>query len=307
VNALQSRDDIDLYITGSNAYFLSGDLATYLTGRQIEIKIHPLSFAEYYSAVGEDSALSARDAFDRYLLFGGLPYVTHLSDDHEIAHYLEGVFNTIIVKDILKRRPRMNTKAFEDTSSFLADNIGSISSIKRISDTLSTGGRNTSQGAVKEYVDAMLESFLLYKADRYDIKGKEYLRTLEKYYLGDLGYRYWLLGKTTGDVGRRIENLVYLELLRRFGHVFIGKQGGREVDFVTKDERGVWYYQVAQTVMAEETLRRELEPLQTIDDNYPKVLLTLDTVGTGDANGVQHLNLVDWLIADKGSGATEAL
>jgi predicted AAA+ superfamily ATPase len=316
VNALQERDDVDLYVTGSNAYFLSGDFATYLTGRQIELKVHPLSFAEYYPAISENpvnsggvsypvqypleyqAPVSKENVFDRYLQYGGLPYAAKLSDERDVAAYLEGVFSTILTKDILRRRPRMNVKAFEDTASFLVDNVGNISSVKKIADALSTGGKSASQGAVKEYIDALRETFLLYKVNRYDIKGKEYLRTREKYYLGDMGYRFWLLGKTAGDAGHRIENLVYLELLRRFNRVSIGKQGNKEVDFVTRDEWGLQYFQVAQTVMSKETFERELKPLHAIDDNYPKVLLTLDTVGTGDANGVQHMNLIDWLMLD---------
>ena len=316
VDALYARDDVDLYITGSNAYFLSGELATYLTGRYVEIRVFPFSFKEYYTALEElythaegaasssDSSLeftpeplpSKEEAFNRYLTRGGLPFAARLSNERDIIEYLEGVFNTIFVKDIAKRRPRMDMNALRATASFLADNIGNISSIKRISDGLTERNNKISQGAVGQYLSSLNEAYLLFMAGRFDLKGKEYLKTLEKYYLGDLGFRFWLLGKSAGDVGRRIENVVYLELLRIYDHVFVGKQEKQEVDFVASRGDKTHYYQVAQTVLDERVLKRELSPLQSIEDNYPKTLLTLDRIGTGDISGIKHKNLIDWLL-----------
>ncbi|MCL2025099.1 MAG: ATP-binding protein [Coriobacteriia bacterium] len=289
VNALHVRQDIDLYITGSNAYFLSGELATFLTGRYVEIMVFPYSFKEYSMAVEEAD-------FDRYLTYGGLPYAATLTGEQEVMDYLASVFGTIILEDIAKRRPKMDMNAFMATASFLADNVGNVSSIKRISDGLSEQGSRVSQGAVREYLEALIENFLLYKVQRFDLKGKEYLKTLEKYYLGDLGFRFWLLGKRAGDVGHRLENIVYLELRRRYSRVAIGKQETQEIDFVAMNERGPSYFQVSQTIADEKTLARELRSLQRLDDNYPKVLLTLDTVGIGNFEGVEHMNLIDWLL-----------
>jgi len=314
VNALHVREDVDLYITGSNAFFLSGELATFLTGRYIEIMVFPFSFKEYSAALSEadlktgglrfplrypvsfGGPLTCEQAFDRYLLYGGMPYAAFLESDQEVVDYLSGVFDTIIRKDISQRRPRMDMNAFISTASFLADNVGNISSIKRISDGLSEQGARISQGSVREYLEALIENFLLHKVHRFDLKGREYLKTLEKYYLGDMGLRLWLLGKRAGDLGHRLENIVYLELRRRYPRVAIGKQGTKEVDFVTSNENGLSYFQVSQTIMDESTLRRELDPLHGINDNYSKTLLTLDTIGLGDYEGVAHMNLIDWLL-----------
>lgn len=311
-DALFVRKDVDLYITGSNSYFLSGELATLLTGRYVEIKVQPLSFKEYFNAVNSDRggfdyphnyphgygrpAFSKEEAFNRYLTYGGLPYAALLFDERQLVEYLDGVFNTIFVTDILSRRPRMDMRAFKATTSFLADNIGNISSLKKIASGLAGTGSKVSEGAVREYVDALLECYLIYKARRFDLKGRAHLKTLEKYYLGDLGFRFWLLGKDAGDIGHRIENVVYLELLRKFLRVDIGKQGEKEIDFVASDKDGPHYFQVAQTVLDENTLKRELEPLQNIKDNYPKTLLSLDVVGTGDFSGIHHMNLLEWLL-----------
>ena len=299
VDGLFVRDDVDLYITGSNAFFLSGELATLLTGRYVELRMLPFSFAEYCDAVDTLFALEKQDReviLDRYLTYGGMPFTASLSDEQSINDYLGGVFNTIVLSDAVIRHPRMDMRSFLDTASFLADNIGNISSLKRISGALKASGRSASPTSVGEYVTTMLENYLLFKAMRFDIKGGDYLTTLEKYYLGDLGFRFWLLGKTQGDIGHRLENLVYLELLRRNNSVRVGKVGSSEVDFVTYDEGRREYYQVALTVLDEKTLERELLPLRAIDDNYPKTLLSLDRVGIGTYEGIVHSNVIDWLL-----------
>lgn len=295
VDALYVRGDVDLYITGSNAYYLSGELATLLTGRYVELTMFPLSFGEYYPAMS--SSFSVDQGFERYLNYGGLPYVASLTDERAIAEYLGGVFNTILVKDIAHRRPQMNMRAFEATAAFLADNIGNISSTNKISEKLSHQGTKIARGTVDEYIDALTENYLLFQAKRFDLRGKAYLERFEKHYLGDLGFRFWLLGKKAGDIGHRLENIVYLELRRRFDTVAIGKQGAKEVDFIAVNAEGTHYFQVAQTVLDEETLKRELAPLQDIKDNYKKTLLTLDTIGLGDFEGIEHANLINWLLA----------
>lgn len=294
VDALALRDDVDLYITGSNACMLSGELASLLTGRYVELRMLPLSFAEFRSAW--DARANSDDLFQRYMNYGGMPYTVRLDDEESISDYLGGVFSTIVVKDIAQRHPRMNMRSFSKTARFLADNVGNISSQTKISRGLAGDGEKVSVGAVGEYVDALLENYLVFKAERYDIKGREYLETLEKYYLGDLGFRFWLLGKTRQDVGRCLENIVYLELLRRFRRVSVGKVGEKEIDFVAVDQAGPHYFQVSQTVLDPATLDRELAALRAIGDDYPKTLLTLDRIGASDHNGIAQINVVDWLL-----------
>lgn len=294
IDGIALKDNVDLYITGSNADMLSGELATLITGRYVELQMHPFSFAEYKSAFNAN--VDNDTLFDRYLMYGGMPYTTKLTDDQSIADYLTGVFNTIVMADIARRHPKMNMMAFQRTTSFLADNVGNITSLSRISTGLKGAGSVASVGAVSEYVRALTENYLLYKAPRFNIKGREYLDTLEKYYLADMGFRFCMLGKQQGDVGHKIENIVYVELLRRYTNVSVGKIGQAEVDFVaTKDGIPV-YIQVSQSVMNEDVRKREFVPLQAIADNHPKVVLTLDKIGNGNYDGIQQINLIDWLL-----------
>ena len=274
VDGLAVRDDVDLYITGSNAFFLSGELATLLTGRYVELRMLPFSFAEYFSARGEKG--NPDDEFARYLTYGGMPFAATLDDAQTVADYLGGVFNTIILEDVAHRR---------------------------IASGLTAAGTRVSPSTVGAYLDALMENYLVFKASRYDLRGREYLETLEKYYLGDLGLRFWLLGKGQGDLGRRLENAVYLELLRRYRTVSVGKVGTAEVDFVAVGDDGPEYFQVSQTVLDESTRRREFAPLEAIADNYPKTVLTLDRVGVGDYRGVRHANAVEWMLDDSWMGA----
>lgn len=294
VDGLAVRDDVDLYITGSNAYFLSGELATLLTGRYVELRMLPFSFAEYRAARPEGEDVD--DAFNRYLTFGGMPFAAALDDAQSIADYLGGVFSTIVLEDVARRHPRIDMRAFRDLAAFVADNVGNISSRKRMASGLSAAGTKTTAGTVGTYLDALMENYLLFKADRYDLKGREYLETLEKYYLGDLGFRFWLLGKAQGDLGHRLENAVYLELLRRYRRVAVGKMGAAEVDFVAMGDDGPHYVQVALSILDEGTREREFAPLRKIADNYPKTVLTLDRVGVGDCDGMRHVNAVDWML-----------
>lgn len=296
VDALYVREDVDLYITGSNAFFLSGELATLLTGRYVELSMLPFSFAEYRSARGGEENLE--DAFNRYLTYGGMPFAARLDDPQSIADYLGGVFNTVLVEDVARRHPRMDMRAFRDLSAFIADNVGNITSRKRLAAGLAQAGTKVSPATIGAYLGALMENYLAFKAGRYDLKGREYLETLEKYYLGDLGFRFWLLGKEQGDLGRRLENAVYLELLRRYRTVCVGKVGTAEVDFIAMGQDGPEYYQVAQTVLDEATRNREFAPLEAIADNYPKTVLTLDRVGVGDYRGIHHLNVIDWMLGE---------
>lgn len=296
VDALYIRDDVDLYLTGSNANLLSSQTATLLTGRFVELQMFPFSFSEYLAA--QPQGMDHEREFNRYLTYGGLPYSTQLTSDQDIADYLGGVFNTILVQDIAARVPRMDTTAFRDVAAFLADNIGNSSSLQKISGALKHSGRRTSATTIGNYIEALTQNYLIFAARRYDLRGREYLQTEQKYYLGDLGFRFWFLGKQQGDLGHRLENVVYLELLRRFHRVDIGRSGTQEIDFVARDDAGVSYFQVSQTVTDPSVLKRELGAFKAIKDNRPKTLLTLDRVGTGDYEGIAHLNVIDWLLSE---------
>lgn len=278
VDGLAVRDGVDLYITGSNAYFLSGELATLLTGRYVELRMLPFSFSEYVRA--REGAGPSDALFNDYLLYGGLPFTTRLADAQSVADYLSGVFNTIVLQDVARRHPRMDMRSFMATSSFMADNVGNITSRKRIATTLTEAGSRTTPATVGDYIDVLRENYLLFRVDRYDVKGREYLKSLEKYYLGDLGFRFWLLGKAQGDAGHRLENAVFLELARRYRRVSVGRVGTAEADFVVqgatgRGNAGTEYFQVAQTVLDDDVRRREFAPLRSIADNYPKTVLSL--------------------------------
>lgn len=297
VDSLFIKPNTDIYITGSNAYMLSGELATLLSGRYITVDMLPLSFKEYCKAV-DGKGKGPRENFNDYLRFGSFPYVAMLEqNDAVITSYIDGIYNTILVKDVAQRERITDIALLENIVKTLASSIGSPVSAKKISDTIGSSGRKISVNTVDNYLRALTDSYIFYKADRYDIKDKQYLKTLGKYYIVDMGIRNMLLSGSASDIGHLIENLVYLELLRRGYKVNIGKLAEKEVDFVARDMTGITYYQVAATVLDENTLKRELEPLEKIPDHYPKILLTLDEIGVGaNYNGIRHLNLIDWLI-----------
>lgn len=291
VDALYARGGIDLYITGSNSDLLSSEIATLLTGRHVEYRMLPLSFAEYAQALD----LAADDTlFNRYLVHGGFPYTAQLPEE-DVSEYLDGVLNTIMVKDVSLRHPRFNMNVLRSLISFMADNIGNRFSLKTIAGSLANHGVKISPTTVGEYLEALVEAYVLFKAPLYDAKGRELLTSSGKYYLGDLGFRHVLLGRDQADMGHRVENIVYLELLRRYRTVYVGRIGSREIDFIVEDGGVPRYYQVALTVLDEATLKRELSPLQALPNNYQKTLLTLDRIGTGDHGGIMQRNLIDWL------------
>lgn len=294
VDALYARDDLDVYITGSNSKLLSSELATLLTGRYVELELLPLSFSEYKDAVRSEDSDEA--LFNRYLVYGGFPYAAQLPDA-DVAEYLDGVLDSILVKDVSLRHPRFNMGVLRSVASFMADSIGSKFSLKSIAGALTSRGVKTSPTTVGEYLDALEECFVLFKAPLYDAKGKNLLASGGKYYLGDMGFRHLLLGRDQTDVGHRVENIVYLELRRRYAHVYVGRVRDAEIDFIAEEQGSLHYYQVALTVLDEATLARELAPLRAVSDNYPKTLLTLDHIGVGDRDGVKQENLIDWLMA----------
>lgn len=297
VDSLFIKDNADVYITGSNAYFMSGELATLLTGRYVELKMLPLSFKEYYNAI-DTSRLTKEEVYTKYITNSSFPYTLNLSDNNQIRIYLDGIFNTVVLNDIMARNKIADASMLKSVIAFMFDNIGNSTSTKKIADTMTSMNRKISNHTVENYLSAITDSLLMYKATRYDIKGKQYLQLLDKYYLSDVGLRYYLLGSSNVDRGHILENVVYLELLRRGYDIHIGKVGTLEVDFITKDLNGdIAYYQVSYSVKDDKTLSRELEPLNGIQDHNPKYLLTMDSEPVTSHNGIQQINVLDWLLA----------
>lgn len=295
LDSLYIKKNVDIYITGSNANILSSELATLLSGRYVEIAMLPLSFKEYVSSTGNTNDLVRK--YNAYLESSSFPYTIDLQGQpNEIRDYLESIYNTIVVKDIVTRKKINDTMMLESITRFVFDNIGSQLSTKKIADTMTSSGRKIDVRTVEKYLNSLLESFILYQAKRYNIKGKQYLKTLEKYYVVDIGMRSMLLGNRAMDVGHILENIIYLELIRRGYHVYVGKVDNVEVDFVASDQNKIMYIQVAASVRDEKTLVRELASLQKINDHYPKLILTLDEDLQADYDGIRRINALDWLM-----------
>lgn len=295
IDSLQLIDNVDIYVTGSNAYLLSGEIATLLSGRYVEIQMYPLSFKEYLSA--QSSNINNETVYKNYIQYGAFPYITQLNNDSElIKDYLRGLYNTIVLKDVIYRKKISDVVVLESVVKFLSDNIGNTSAIKRISDSLTSAGRKTSSHTVESYISALIASYIFYPVSRYDVKGTQLLKTGQKYYLADIGLRNIILGSKGGDLGHILENIIFLELLRRGTEVYIGKVGNLEVDFITIDGNTKTYYQVALSVRDKKTLQRELVPLQAINDSYPKLLITLDNDPLISHNGITQIYALDWLL-----------
>lgn len=301
VDGLYIKKNIDLYITGSNAYLLSGELATLLSGRYVEIKMLPLSFKEYLSGFGQTNESIDR-IFLKYMKNGGMPGCISIlnNNENDIDKYLDAIFSTVVYKDIMIRKNINDKMLLESVIKFIYDSIGSPISTKKISDTLTSKGLTTNNHTVENYISAFLESFLIYKAKRFDVKGKNLLSRDYKYYSVDTGLRSYLLGKKAdADMGHILENVVYLELLRRGYKVYVGKLDEYEIDFVAENRQGIKYYQVALSVRDENVLKRELRSLEKTGDHYPKYLLTLDLDLEADYNGIKKKNVVDWLLEEE--------
>lgn len=296
VDGLYIKKNVDEYITGSNANLLSGELATLLSGRYIEIKMLPLSFKEYANYV-QDTSLER--LYTNYINKSSMPYALKLDDQDEVDKYLDSIYNTIIVKDIATRKKKSDTAILKSIASFMFSSVGSVLSVKKIADTLISNGRSISVHTVESYLDSLVESFIFNKVSRYDIKGKQYLQSGDKYYATDVTMRYALLGRKNIDLGHILENIVYLELVRRNYKVYIGKTGDKEVDFVAENSKGTIYFQVAYTVRDEKTLERELSALESINDHYPKFILTMDQEPEVDYNGIRKINVLDWLLGEE--------
>ena len=303
VDSLYVKPDVDIYITGSNAYMLSGDLATLLTGRYVEIKMLPLSLKEFLTI----TALDTDRGFAEYLQCGGLPYIARMDRTAEkVETYLEGIYNTVIVKDIEDRQARKESEPakrkvtdialLKSIAKYLASVVGSPVSIRGITDYLISSGRKVSPNTVDDYVEALTESFIFYPAERFDIVGKQLLKVNKKFYIVDLGLRNHILPRREYDLGFSLENVVYFELLRRGYKVMIGKLGNTEVDFVAERQGEYTYFQVTADMSAQETFEREMRPLKLIRDNYEKIVLTADHLTAGNYNGIRVKNLTDWLL-----------
>lgn len=310
VRSLFEKGNIDLYLTGSNSKLQSGQWATSLAGRYVEIKMYPLSYKEFYETYSKDAQQNLDKIYEDYLTFSSFPYATYFikqgSKDvlKQIHTYIEGIFNTIILKDVMENSGISEESRLRRVIKFMASCIGSEISIKKISDIITSDGMKIQPQTVENYIDGFKNAHVLYQADRYDVKGKKMLKTLNKFYLVDMGIRQHLLGNRDKDEGHILENIVYLELLRRGYTVYVGKvdikdKDGKvkalEVDFVAENENGIEYYQIANTVMDSEVLQRELRPLKAIRDHYPKFILTRN-YGTVDYNGIKRLNALEWLL-----------
>ncbi|WEV66151.1 ATP-binding protein [Bifidobacterium sp. ESL0764] len=295
LDSLQTRQNIDLYVTGSNAMLLSGTLATLISGRYVEIPVMPLSFAEYRSTAPE--AESIQRTWSRYIHDGSFPATTEFDGDDTLIHdYLEGILNTILIKDVSQRLGSTRTGAVEAVTRFMFDNIGNLTTAKTISDTMTSFGTRISAPTVTNLLEALCSAFILYPAQRYDVKGKRILKQERKYYAVDMGLRRILVSGKVRDTGRILENIVFLELKRRAGTVYVGQSTGGEIDFVTNGVDGPAYYQVSESVHNPKTLERELSSFRSIDDNYPKTLITLDDERPTSHNGIRQVYALDWLL-----------
>lgn len=306
VDSLYIMNNVDIYITGSNSNLLSGELATLLSGRYVEIPMLPLSFAEYYELCGKGG--NADTAFAEYMQNGGMPYVAVMDRTKEkVDMYIEGIYSTIIINDIEERQKRRESdpgkrkvsdiSLLKNIAKFLAGSVGSLISTKSITDYLISSGRKVSANTVNDYIDSLTESFVFYPAERYDIYGKQLLKTNQKFYIVDLGIRRHILPRKNFDLGFSLENIIFLELLRRGYKVNIGKAGQTEVDFVARKDDRIHYFQVTASLADEKTFEREITPLKNITDNYPKAIITLDRFSVGNYDGIEAVNAVDWLLS----------
>ena len=296
VGSLFIKPNVDIYITGSNAYFMSSDIATLLTGRYVQVEMLPLSFKEFHSAYSQQN-LSDMDIYNLYIEHSSFPRLVHVEDDESIDEYLESILNTVVLKDIVTRLKITDVPLLLDIIRYLLANIGSLINPTKIANTITSYGRKTDNKTVEKYLQGLKDGLLIYEVDRFDVKGKALLQRNAKYYVVDSAFRKFLLSRTDSDRGHILENIVYLELIRRGYRVYVGHLQNGEIDFVAKKPHRLEYYQVSYTVMEDTTLRRELSPLEQLDDNYPKYLLTMDVLHkTDNHNGIEQKNVLDWLL-----------
>ena len=298
VDSLFLHSNLDIYMTGSNAWFMSGELATLLAGRYVELSMLPLSFREFCTGDANAAKRSPMANFNAYLQQGSFPYTLQFDGRQEdIDVYLDGIYSTIMLKDVAARYRINDVMRLESVFRYLMDNVGSLISIRKIADSLTSLGRKTDSKTIEKYVRGLKDSLIIYEVPRYNIRGKQLLSTLAKYYAVDLGMRNRKLGRRGGDTGHQLENVIYLELLRRHKTVYVGKMDETEVDFAAIGNEGPEYYQVALSTLDPAVLARELKPLQQIRDQYPKYLLTLDELEReASYNGIRKVNALDWLL-----------
>ena len=300
VNGIMVDYDVDVYITGSNSYLLSSELSTLISCRFVEIKMLPLSFREYLD-FSETKIINNRQEleyrFDEFIKYGGFPSLTIYGNQEEFAEdFLTGIYNTVVMKDIIQRNQVRDPALLENLIRFLAANVGSIVSTRKISNYLTSAGRKVTSDTIGNYLRMIESSFIIYKANRYDLKGKLFLKTLEKYYIVDSGIRNMLAGPRNIDEGHVLENIIYLELIRRGYQVSIGKLGNLEVDFIAVKQSEKIYVQVSLTIHDQSTREREIKPLKAIRDNYPKFIITMDKVIFDDFDGIKIVNAIDFLL-----------
>ena len=309
VDSLFIKENTDLYITGSNAYFMSSELATLLSGRYIELKMLPLSFKEYYQAKLEYEKMEQKENrisktliqyYNEYIVNSSFPYTLQLDSDLKNIHeYLSGIYNSVLLKDIVARLKISDVMRLESVVKYIFDNIGNLTSLSKIGNTLTSMGRKTDVKTIEKYIRGLTDSLLVHEVSRYNIKGREFLSTLSKYYVADLGLRQMILGNRNIDMRHILENIIYLELIRRKGNVYVGQFDKNEIDFVVINSNEIEYYQVALTVLDENTLKRELDAFKNIKDNYPKYLITLDDVMVNtDYDGIKVVNALEWLLEE---------
>lgn len=301
INSFMVDLDCDIYITGSNANLLSSELATYIAGRYIEIKIYPLSFKEYIDfakAENPQEILSNEEYFEQYLKFGGLPGIHNLNyDKNNIYQYLSDIYNSVLLKDVIAKNNIRDVELLEKIILYIFDNIGNTFSAKNVSDFLKSQGRKLSRETVYNYLKALENAYIISKIQRYDIKGKAILETMEKFYLTDLGFRHAKLGYRTNDIGGYLENIVYLELLRKKYTVNIGKLQTKEIDFIGTFQNEKLYIQVTYLLASPETIEREFSPLKNIEDNYPKYVLSMDRIEEYNIDGIIRKKIIDFLLS----------
>ena len=309
VDSLFIKENTDLYITGSNAYFMSSELATLLSGRYVELKMLPLSFKEYYQAKLEYEKMEQKENrisktliqyYNEYIVNSSFPYTLQLDSNLKNIHeYLSGIYNSVLLKDIVARLKISDVMRLESVVKYIFDNIGNLTSLSKIANTLTSMGRKTDAKTIEKYIRGLTDSLLVHEVSRYNIKGREFLSTLSKYYVADLGLRQMILGNRNIDMGHILENIIYLELLRRKGNIYVGQFDKNEIDFVIVNSNEIEYYQVALTVLDENTLKRELDAFKNIKDNYPKYLITLDDVMVNtDYDGIKVVNALEWLLGE---------
>jgi len=291
--------DCDIYLTGSNAHLLSGELSTYLAGRFIELKIYPLSFKEYLNFHDIEQNKN-ENAFYDYLKYGGFPGLYNLPNDENVYNqYLDGIYNSVLLKDVIQRNNIRNPELLKLILWYIMDNIGQIFSGKNISNYLKDQGRKVGIETIYKYIEALIDAMVIYPAKRYDIKGKKILKRLEKYYLADLGLRFNVLGYRKNDISQLLENIVYLELLRKGYKVYVGKENDREIDFIGIKRNEKLYIQVTYILSNDKVIEREYKPLKKVEDNYPKLVLSLDKMPIGVQEGIQWMNIIDFLLDDE--------